>query len=76
MKVEELSVVSLGWFCATRAKKAKLDTKVGRLLLKRNLNVDITQRRFFRVDAESNYRSAEFTKFLADRFYAIETPLD
>ena len=37
MKVEELSVVSLG--CATRAKKAKLDTKVGRLLLKRNLNV-------------------------------------
>ena len=39
MKVGELSVVSLGWFCATRAKKAKLDTKVGRLLLKRNLNV-------------------------------------
>ena len=37
MKVRERSVVSLG--CATRAKKAKLDTKVGRLLLKRNLNV-------------------------------------
>ena len=37
VKVRELSVVSLG--CATRAKKAKLDTKVGRLLLKRNLNV-------------------------------------
>ena len=36
------------------------------------LNLDITQRRFFRVDAESNYRSAEFTKFLADRFYIIE----
>ena len=37
VKVRERSVVSLG--CATRAKKAKLDTKVGRLLLKRNLNV-------------------------------------
>ena len=36
------------------------------------INIDITQRRFFRVDAESNYRSAEFTKFLADRFYTIE----
>ena len=36
------------------------------------VNIDITQRRFFRVDAESNYRSAEFTKFLADRFYTIE----
>ena len=36
------------------------------------LNLDITQRRFFRVDAESNYRSAEFTQFLADRFYIIE----
>ena len=36
------------------------------------LNLDITQRRFFRVDAESNYRSAEFTQFLADRFYTIE----
>ena len=35
------------------------------------LNIDITQRRFFRVDAESNYRSAEFTKFLDDRFYTI-----
>ena len=34
VKVRERSVVSLG-----RAKKAKLDTKVGRLLLKRNLNV-------------------------------------
>ena len=37
VKVRERSVVSLG--CATRAKKAKLDTKVGRHLLKRNLNV-------------------------------------
>ena len=36
------------------------------------LNIDITQRRFFRVDAESNYRSQDFTKFLADRFYIIE----
>ena len=36
------------------------------------VNIDITQRRFFRVDAESNYRSQEFTKFLADRFYVIE----
>jgi hypothetical protein len=36
------------------------------------LNLDITQRRFFRVDAESNYRSAEFTQFLTDRFYIIE----
>ena len=36
------------------------------------LNLDITQRRFFRVDAESNYRSQEFTSFLANRFYTIE----
>ena len=36
------------------------------------LNIDITQRRFFRVDAESNYWSQEFAKFLADRFYVIE----
>ena len=35
------------------------------------LNLDITQRRFFRVDAESNYRSAEFTQFLADMFRRI-----
>ena len=36
------------------------------------LNLDVTQRRFFRVDAESNYRSQEFTKFLSDRFCIIE----
>jgi hypothetical protein len=35
-------------------------------------NLDITQRRFFRVDAESNYRSQEFASFLAERFYKIE----
>ena len=35
-------------------------------------NIDITQRRLFRVDAESNYRSQEFTSFLAERFYKIE----
>ena len=35
-------------------------------------NLDITQRRFFRVDAEANYRSQEFTSFLATRFYKIE----
>lgn len=37
-----------------------------------SVNIDITQRRFFRVDAESNYRSQEFTSFLANRFYKIE----
>jgi Reverse transcriptase (RNA-dependent DNA polymerase) len=36
------------------------------------VNLDITQRRFFRVDAESNYRSQEFASFLADRFYKLE----
>jgi Reverse transcriptase (RNA-dependent DNA polymerase) len=36
------------------------------------VNLDITQRRFFRVDAEANYRSQEFASFLAERFYKIE----
>ena len=36
------------------------------------LSINITQWRFFRVDAESNYRSQEFTKFLADRFYVLQ----
>ena len=36
-KLVKRSVVNLR--CATRATKAKLATKVGRLLLKRNLNV-------------------------------------
>ena len=36
------------------------------------LNIEINQRRFFRVDAESNYRSEEFKAFLAKRFYTIE----
>ena len=37
------------------------------------VNIDITQRRFFRVDAKSNYRSQEFTKFLAERTVGILT---
>jgi hypothetical protein len=36
------------------------------------VNLDITQRRFFRVDEEANYRSQEFASFLAERFYTIE----
>ena len=36
------------------------------------LNLEINQRRFFRVDADPKYRSQEFTSFLAEGFYSIE----
>lgn len=37
-----------------------------------SINLEVTQRRVFRVDSEANYRSQEFVTFLKDKGYGIE----
>lgn len=61
-------------FTKTRSAKELID-QITRELDKHPewaTNLDITQRRFFRVDSEANYRSQEFVHFMAERKYVLE----